>query len=173
MHSTKGCCIILRFATKYLCLFYFYFFYRHKMRGMNTVWVPGCDHAGIATQAVVERQLLAAKGKRRADMPREQFMEMISAWKNDNENRIYEQLQTLGLLLDWDRKTFTLDPVSYIERWLSFRLDALAAAIRMLVISLPVNHVFFLHKRSIHFVHPIARNFSNLNDILLQIEILY
>ncbi|KAK2706388.1 probable valine--tRNA ligase, cytoplasmic [Artemia franciscana] len=82
----------------------------HKMRGMNTVWVPGCDHAGIATQAVVERQLLAAKGKRRADMPREQFMEMISVWKNDNESRIYEQLQTLGLLLDWDRKTFTLDP---------------------------------------------------------------
>jgi valyl-tRNA synthetase len=79
-----------------------------RMSGFNTMWLPGTDHAGIATQAVVERELKKQNINRR-DIGREKFVEKVWEWKNQYGNRIYEQMRRLGDSCDWDRATFTLD----------------------------------------------------------------
>src|SRR5271156_2516199 len=81
----------------------------HRMRGFNTLWVPGIDHAGIATQAVVEKQLKEKKTKPRHDVGRENLVERIWAWKQQYGDRILEQLKRMGCSCDWDRTRFTLD----------------------------------------------------------------
>jgi valyl-tRNA synthetase len=81
----------------------------HRMRGFNTLYQPGTDHAGIATQVVVERQL-AREGKSRHDLGREAFIERVWQWKQECGNRIVEQQQVLGLSADWERAHFTMDP---------------------------------------------------------------
>jgi len=81
----------------------------HRMRGCETVWVPGCDHAGIATQVVVERQL-AAKGLTRHDLGRDKFVEEVSKWKEEKGGKILGQLEELGASLDWSRDQFTMNP---------------------------------------------------------------
>ncbi|MDX1902043.1 MAG: valine--tRNA ligase [Gammaproteobacteria bacterium] len=80
----------------------------HRMLGDNTLWQGGTDHAGIATQMVVERQL-AAENISRHDLGREKFIEKIWAWKNTSGNRITQQLRRLGASIDWTREKFTLD----------------------------------------------------------------
>ncbi len=80
-----------------------------RMSGFNTLWVPGTDHAGIATQSVVERHLMQTQGKRRVDMERESFLEHCWQWKNDCEKTIIEQIQLLGGSCDWSRYAFTMD----------------------------------------------------------------
>ena len=82
-----------------------------RMQGYNTLWMPGTDHAGIATQAVVERRLLEEEKKTRHDLGRQRLVERIWAWKNDYERRILGQLETIGCSCDWQRTRFTLDPV--------------------------------------------------------------
>ena len=82
---------------------------QHRMRGFNTVWIPGIDHAGIATQAVVEKQLKEKENKTRHDVGREGLVERIWAWKQQYGDRILEQLKRLGCSCDWDRTRFTLD----------------------------------------------------------------
>jgi valyl-tRNA synthetase len=79
-----------------------------RMSGFNAMWLPGTDHAGIATQAVVERELKKTNESRR-EMGREKFVERVWEWKNQYGNRIYEQMRRLGDSCDWDRATFTLD----------------------------------------------------------------
>lgn len=81
----------------------------HRMRGFNTLWVPGIDHAGIATQAVVEKQLKEKEGKTRHDVGRQCLVERIWAWKQQYGDRILEQLKRLGASCDWTRTRFTLD----------------------------------------------------------------
>ncbi|MGE5609588.1 MAG: valine--tRNA ligase [Bacillota bacterium] len=81
----------------------------HRMAGYNTVWIPGIDHAGIATQAVVEKQLKEKENKTRHDIGREALVERIWKWKEQYGNRILSQLQRLGCSCDWDRTRFTLD----------------------------------------------------------------
>ncbi|MCF6192019.1 MAG: valine--tRNA ligase [Candidatus Hydrothermae bacterium] len=81
----------------------------HRMCGDNTLWVPGTDHAGIATQNVVERAI-AREGKTRFDLGREAFLERVWAWKKQYGHRILEQLKRLGISPDWDRLVFTMDP---------------------------------------------------------------
>src|SRR6185437_16357969 len=81
----------------------------HRMRGYNTLWQPGIDHAGIATQTVVER-LLKFEGKSRHDLGREKFLERVWAWKAQSGGRITEQQRVLGVSADWPRTKFTLDP---------------------------------------------------------------
>ena len=81
----------------------------HRMRGFNTVWIPGIDHAGIATQAVVEKQLKEKENKTRHDVGREGLVERIWAWKQQYGDRILMQLQRLGCSCDWSRTRFTLD----------------------------------------------------------------
>ena len=79
-----------------------------KMDGFNTLWVPGTDHASIATQNVVERQL-AAQGTDRHTVGREKFLERTFAWKNEVAPYIISQLQRLGATCDWTRERFTMD----------------------------------------------------------------
>ncbi|HHH12155.1 MAG TPA: valine--tRNA ligase, partial [Sorangium sp.] len=81
----------------------------HRMRGYNTLYQPGTDHAGIATQVVVERQL-RREGKTRHDLGREKFIQRVWQWKEACGHRIVEQQKVLGLSADWKRATFTMDP---------------------------------------------------------------
>ena len=78
------------------------------MRGDNVLWLPGTDHAGIATQNVVERQL-ASEGKSRRDLGREAFVERVWEWKEQYGNRIISQLKKMGASCDWSRERFTMD----------------------------------------------------------------
>lgn len=80
-----------------------------RMKGKNALWVPGVDHAGIATQNVVEKQL-AKEGKTRKGLGREAFEERVWKWKDENESAIMNQLRKLGCSVDWSRHRFTLDP---------------------------------------------------------------
>ncbi|MEC9412984.1 MAG: valine--tRNA ligase [Pseudomonadota bacterium] len=80
----------------------------HRMKGDNTLWQPGTDHAGIATQMVVERQL-NAEGKTRLDLGREDFTKRIWEWKEESGGNITRQLRRLGSSLDWSRNRFTMD----------------------------------------------------------------
>ncbi|MCH7849098.1 MAG: class I tRNA ligase family protein, partial [Planctomycetes bacterium] len=80
----------------------------HRMRGCNTLWMPGTDHAGIATQTVVEKRLLQ-QGKKRVDLGREQFVATVQQWKDQYEATIIEQLKAIGCSCDWDRTRFTMD----------------------------------------------------------------
>ncbi len=79
-----------------------------RMAGDNALWLPGTDHAGIATQVVVERQL-RKEGLSRHDLGREKFLERVWAWKEQHGTRITEQHKALGASLDWDRECFTMD----------------------------------------------------------------
>ncbi|MFQ5938060.1 MAG: class I tRNA ligase family protein, partial [Acidiferrobacterales bacterium] len=79
----------------------------HRMRGDNTLWQAGTDHAGIATQMVVER-MLEAEGKTRHDLGREAFVERVWKWKERSGGRITEQLRRMGSSLDWSRERFTM-----------------------------------------------------------------
>jgi valyl-tRNA synthetase len=80
-----------------------------RMLGFEALWVPGTDHAGIATQAVVERNLFAKTGKRRKDFSREEFLEHVWSWKELSEGQILSQLKKLGCSCDWSRLRFTMD----------------------------------------------------------------
>lgn len=79
-----------------------------RMLGFNTLWLPGSDHAGIATQSVVEREL-RKEGQSRQDLGREKFVERVWDWKEQYGNRIIEQMKALGDSCDWESHTFTLD----------------------------------------------------------------
>lgn len=80
------------------------------MSGRTSLWVPGCDHAGIATQVVVERMLKKEQNLSRHDLGREKFVEKIWEWKNKKGDRIYHQIRKLGSSVDWERASFTMDP---------------------------------------------------------------
>src|SRR6476646_8996868 len=80
----------------------------HRMRGENTLWILGTDHAGIATQAVVEKEL-RSEGISRHDIGREKFVERVWAWKEQYGSRIVEQYKRLGASCDYERERFTLD----------------------------------------------------------------
>ena len=80
----------------------------HRMRGFITLWLPGTDHAGIATQMMVERQL-ASEGKKRRDLGREKFVERVWEWKRHYGGAILDQMKRLGASVDWDREYFTMD----------------------------------------------------------------
>ena len=102
----------------------------HRMKGDKTVWFPGTDHAGIATQNVVEKQL-KKEGMSRWDLGREKFIEKVWEWKNKYGNIIIEQLKKLGASADWSRLRFTMDEnyanwvkkafIHYYEKGLIYR----------------------------------------------------
>jgi len=81
----------------------------HRMQQDNTLWMPGTDHAGIATQTVVEKRLISEQGKRRTDFKRSEFIAHAQAWKDQYEAKIIEQLQAMGCSCDWERTRFTMD----------------------------------------------------------------
>jgi valyl-tRNA synthetase len=80
----------------------------HRMRGFVTLWLPGTDHAGIATQMMVERQL-ATEGIKRSELGREKFIERVWEWKKLYGGAILDQMKRLGASVDWDREYFTMD----------------------------------------------------------------
>ncbi|MDH4239528.1 MAG: valine--tRNA ligase, partial [Phycisphaerae bacterium] len=82
-----------------------------RMQQYRTLWMPGTDHAGIATQTVVEKRILSEEGKRRTDFAREEFVGRVQAWKDEYEVRIIEQLRAMGCSCDWERTRFTMDEV--------------------------------------------------------------
>ncbi|HEY6100932.1 MAG TPA: class I tRNA ligase family protein, partial [Anaeromyxobacter sp.] len=80
-----------------------------RMSGFNTLWLPGTDHAGIATQMIVEKELKKTEKKSRHDLGREEFLRRVWAWKQKFGSRIGEQHKALGAALDWERERFTMD----------------------------------------------------------------
>ncbi|MFI8622597.1 valine--tRNA ligase [Marinomonas sp. NPDC078689] len=82
---------------------------RERMKGKRTLWQPGCDHAGIATQMVVERQL-AAQNTTRHDLGRKNFLEKVWEWKDQSGGTISDQMRVLGDSVDWQKERFTMDP---------------------------------------------------------------
>ena len=81
----------------------------HRMKGYEVLWLPGYDHAGIATQNVVERLLKEKRGQTRHDLGREAFVEEVWAWKEEYGSIIIDQLKKLGASCDWNRARFTMD----------------------------------------------------------------
>jgi valyl-tRNA synthetase len=97
----------------------------HRMGGYNACWVPGTDHAGIATQSVVEKRLRQEEGKSRHDIGREALLAKIWQWKELYGNRIIGQLKRLGCSCDWQRTRFTMDDwLSYAVRYVFLELFA-------------------------------------------------
>ncbi|MCX6788233.1 MAG: valine--tRNA ligase [Candidatus Kaiserbacteria bacterium] len=86
-------------------------FIRYKrMRGFRTLWVPGTDHAAIATQSVIEKQIKKEEGKSRHDLGRDEMLKRIGTFAAESHDTIVNQLKTMGASLDWSREAFTLDP---------------------------------------------------------------
>ncbi|KAL0810500.1 hypothetical protein ABMA28_010623 [Loxostege sticticalis] len=83
---------------------------RKRSQGFNVLWLPGTDHAGIATQGVVEKYLQSKKGMERLTIGREKFVNEVWKWKEKHGDTIFQQLRTLGCSLDWSRQMFTMDP---------------------------------------------------------------
>ncbi len=108
-----------------------------RMSGYNTLWLPGTDHAGIATQNVVERQL-AAEGKSRHDLGREAFEQRVWAWKEQSGSTILRQLRRLGGSCDWTRERFTLD-------------EGLSRAVREVFVQLYEEGLIYRGKRLINW----------------------
>ena len=109
----------------------------HRMRGRRTLWQPGTDHAGIATQMVVERQLNAA-GSRRTDIGREAFVQKVWDWKAHSGGTITRQLRRLGASVDWRHERFTMD-------------DGLSAAVRETFVRLHEEGLIYRGKRLVNW----------------------
>ncbi|MYB88675.1 MAG: valine--tRNA ligase [Proteobacteria bacterium] len=109
----------------------------HRMAGFNTLWQPGTDHAGIATQMVVERQL-NAKGETRHDLGREKFVEKIWEWKEHSGQTISRQLERMGSSLDWSRERFTMD-------------DSLSEAVKTVFVRLYDEGLIYRGKRLVNW----------------------
>jgi valyl-tRNA synthetase len=115
---------------------------QHRMRGEQTLWQVGTDHAGIATQMVVERQL-NAEGKRRTDLSRDAFIERVWEWKQQSGGTIVQQLRRLGASVDWTRERFTMDPEltrAVIEAFVQLHAEGLIYRGQRLVNWDPVLH---------------------------------
>nr|MCU0808417.1 class I tRNA ligase family protein [Candidatus Contendobacter sp.] len=113
----------------------------YRMKGYNALWQPGTDHAGIATQMVVERQL-AGENKTRHDLGREAFIERVWAWKAESGGTITRQLRRMGASVDWARERFTMD-------------DGLSAAVREVFVRL-------YEEGLIHIRYPLAEGGGDL-----------
>ncbi|HZP68033.1 MAG TPA: valine--tRNA ligase [Rudaea sp.] len=109
----------------------------HRMRGFRTLWQGGTDHAGIATQKIVENQL-AAVGKTRHDLGREKFVERVWEWKQESGSTITHQMRRLGASVDWSRERFTMD-------------DGLSAAVRKVFVQWYRDGLLYRGKRLVHW----------------------
>lgn len=119
-----------------------------RMSGFNTLWLPGTDHAGIATQSVVEREL-KKENKTRKEMGRDAFVEKVWEWKHQYGNRIYEQMRRLGDSCDWDRATFTLD-------------DGVSKAVRKVFVDLHKRGLIYRGTRLVNWSWPLETAISDL-----------
>ncbi|MBX3476537.1 MAG: valine--tRNA ligase [Brevundimonas sp.] len=110
----------------------------HRMKGKAVLWLPGTDHAGIATQMVVERQLAAAGNVSRRDMGRDAFVDTVWKWKAESGGTIVRQLRRLGASCDWSRERFTLD-------------EGLSAAVRKVFVQLHKEGLIYRDKRLVNW----------------------
>lgn len=110
----------------------------HRMKGKAVLWLPGTDHAGIATQMVVERQLAAAGNVGRREMGRDAFVETVWKWKAESGGTIVRQLRRLGASCDWSRERFTLD-------------EGLSAAVRKVFVQLYRDGLIYRDKRLVNW----------------------
>ena len=110
----------------------------HRMKGKAVLWLPGTDHAGIATQMVVERQLAAAGNVSRRDMGRDAFVAKVWEWKAESGGTIVQQLRRLGASCDWSRERFTLD-------------EGLNAAVRKVFVQLHKDGLIYRDKRLVNW----------------------
>ncbi|MFN7232368.1 MAG: valine--tRNA ligase [Brevundimonas sp.] len=110
----------------------------HRMKGKAVLWLPGTDHAGIATQMVVERQLAAAGNVGRREMDRDAFVETVWKWKAESGGTIVRQLRRLGASCDWSRERFTLD-------------EGLSAAVRKVFVQLYRDGLIYRYKRLVNW----------------------
>ncbi|MZR30870.1 valine--tRNA ligase [Sneathiella litorea] len=108
-----------------------------RMRGKDVLWQPGMDHAGIATQMVVERQL-GEQGMTRHDLGREKFIDKVWEWKDQSGGQIFQQLQRLGATCDWDRERFTMD-------------EGLSKAVRKVFVQLYKEGLIYRDKRLVNW----------------------
>jgi valyl-tRNA synthetase len=125
----------------------------HRMKGDNTLWQPGTDHAGIATQMVVERQL-EAEGKSRHDLGREAFIERIWKWREESGGNITRQLRRLGSSLDWQHERFTMD-------------DGLSEAVKEVFVRLYEEGLIYRGKRLVNWdtkLHTAVSDLEVLNE---------
>ncbi|HYM33192.1 MAG TPA: valine--tRNA ligase [Candidatus Cybelea sp.] len=119
-----------------------------RMRGRDVLWQPGTDHAGIATQMVVERQL-EAEGKKRRDMTREAFVARVWHWKEQSGDTITQQLRRLGASCDWARERFTMD-------------DGLSRAVRKVFVDLYKQGLIYRDKRLVNWDPKLHTGISDL-----------
>ena len=124
-----------------------------RMRGYEVLWLPGMDHAGIATQNVVEREL-AKEGLTRFDLGREAFVERVWAWKAESGGRILGQMRRLGDSVDWSRERFTMD-------------EGLSRAVREVFVSLYEQGLVYRGQRIINWC---PRCLTALSDIEVEHE---
>jgi valyl-tRNA synthetase len=124
-----------------------------RMSGFDTLWLPGLDHAGIATQMVVEREL-AKEGKRKEDLGRESFEKRVWQWKEQSSGTITKQLRLMGFSLDWTRERFTLDP-------------ALSRAVREVFVALYEQGLIY---RGNYIVNWCPRCVTALSDLEVEVE---
>ncbi len=120
-----------------------------RMSGYNALWLPGTDHAGIATQSVVERELKKTEGKTRHDLGREKFVEKVWEWKKQYGDRIYGQMRRLGDSCDWDRAVFTLD-------------EGVSRAVRKVFVDLYKRGLIYKGKRLVNWSAPLETAISDL-----------
>src|SRR6266568_3958172 len=124
-----------------------------RMQGYNVLWMPGTDHAGIATQNVVERQL-SAEGKDRHDLGRDEFIERVWKWKGESGGQIIGQLKRLGASCDWERERFTMD-------------EGLSKAVRTVFVKLYEDGLIYRDNRLINWC---PRCHTALSDIEVEHE---
>ncbi len=120
----------------------------HRMRGFDTLWQPGTDHAGIATQMVVERQL-DAEGKKRTDLSREEFLKRVWDWKAESGGIISQQLRRLGASCDWSRERFTMD-------------EGFSAAVTKVFVELYNRKLIYRDKRLVNWDPKLKTSISDL-----------
>ncbi|KAI1618303.1 valyl-tRNA synthetase [Exophiala viscosa] len=123
---------------------------RHaRMKGKTTAWIPGCDHAGIATQSVVEKMVFKTEGKTRHQLGREALLEKIWAWKDKYHANITNQLKRLGGSMDWSREAFTMD-------------DNLSLAVRKTFVDLYEEGSIYRANRLVNWCSALSTSLSNL-----------
>ncbi len=119
-----------------------------RMRGREALWLPGTDHAGVATQAVVERELWESQRKTRHDVGREALLEQIWSWKEKHGNTITEQLKKLGCSCDWSRTRFTMD-------------EGLSQAVRAVFVQLYKEGLIYRGQRLVNWSCPLQTALSD------------
>ena len=127
-----------------------------RMSGFNTMWLPGTDHAGIATQAVVEKEL-KKKNITRHQLGREKFVEEVWKWKNEYGDRIYNQMRRLGDSCDWERATFTLD-------------SGVSEAVTKVFVSLYKKEAIYRGQRLVNWSGPLETAISDLEVDHIQVK---